>query len=115
MNSSATDPACTQAGMVKPSAAPDPSPSLAAASVCGHLHFVDNYAHGCAYGTHMTLAYAAAHNDDEDTASRHATNADRALWPLMHADDPDSLRDFIAGVANSLESHLRALGTPITD
>lgn len=97
--------------------APDsrsPSP-YAQRNECGHRHLIDYYAHGCAYATHVAGAAAAAHEGDHEAAEKQAFTADRLLWRLQSIDDPESLRDFIAGAHSQFETHLRSLGTTVPD
>jgi hypothetical protein len=90
-----------------PDAAPD---EFIAGTPCGHRHRIGNYADGCTYGTHMAQATSAAFMDDHYKATHHALTADQVLWPLDEINNPQSLRDFIAGAHSGFEAHLRTLG-----
>lgn len=89
-----------------------PSDIFVAGTPCGHHHRIGNYADGCAYAAHITWATTAATDGDHTKAQQHAQVADRTLWPLADIDNPNSLRDFIAGIASGFESHLRSQGVP---
>ena len=80
---------------------------------CGHRHGVRSYADGCSYATQMTWAIDAANEGDHDRARLYVLAADRALMPLCNINNPESLRDFIAGVNAGLEAHLRTLGSAV--
>lgn len=92
---------------------PSPQPEPIADTTCGHRHTISHYANGCAHATHSARAITAAHNGNHKQAQHHAAIADRILWPLDDLNNPESLRDFIAGTTAGLETHLRSLGTPI--
>lgn len=84
-----------------------------AGTPCGHRHRIGNYADGCAYATHISWSIAAARDGDTSKSQRNAAFADIALAPLGEINNPDSLRDFIAGIHSGFETHLRSLGITV--
>jgi hypothetical protein len=93
---------------------PDVTPTdFVAGTPCGHRHRIGNYADGCAYATHISWATDAARDGKPHRASQHAQVADIALAPLGNINNPESLRDFIAGMHSGFETRLRSLNVAI--
>lgn len=100
----------TRENTTLPAITPD---TFVAGTPCGHRHRLGNYADGCTYATHMSWAIEAAHNGELGKSHQHTLVADNVLAPLGDINNPESLRDFIAGTHSGFETHLRSLGTTI--
>lgn len=64
------------------------------------------YREGQKYNRLVFDAVRTLQEGDATAAARLADAADKLLWPLGTLDDPEDLRDFIAGAANAAESYL---------
>lgn len=83
------------------------------ANPCSRTHAVALYDVGCRYAQQLEQAAQAALASDSEETTRRFAAADSLLWELANLNNPEDLRDFIAGAHHRHEQRLLLLGLPV--